>query len=158
MPIENEPPASLPAGVGDASLQALLASADASHPFGPSFFLTHLHGLVRDHCPSPGELPRVDLHLQDGEVLHVCHIVGLAPTWLAIAVAETAHPAAMRLEMIPYGTIVRVTVSTTASSAKGMGFDADHAPAIVTEPASSAEGLLASVSQPARGEGAGLEL
>jgi hypothetical protein len=135
---------------GDA-LNALLASVSASQPFGPAFFLSQLRGLVRDHCPAPGELPRVEVHLQSGESLEVCHVVGLAPLFLAVAVAETAHPTSMRLEIFPYQAISRVTISSSGREPKGMGFDVDHRPAALAEQTTSAEALLSIAAQSPRG-------
>jgi hypothetical protein len=107
---ENHPPEE-----GEAALTSLLASARAVQPFGPAFFLTHLRALVQDHCPAPGELPNLDLHLFGGEVLHVCHIVGVAPAWVALAVREAAHATAMQRVMIPYAAIARVTLRGVSS-------------------------------------------
>ena len=147
MPNENEPISGSTAEAG--AIHTLLATVNASQPFGPTFFLSHLRGLVRDHCPSPGELPRVDVHLHDGELLHVCHVVGLAPLFVAIAVAEPSHPTSMRLEMIPYDTIRRVTLSSSGREREGVGFEVDRRPAIIAQPAASAESLLSIASQPA---------
>ena len=58
-------------------------------PFGPAFFLTSLGGLVRDRCPDPSEhLSIVELRLHSGEVLDLCHVIGISPQWEALAVRE----------------------------------------------------------------------
>ncbi|MEK6606693.1 MAG: hypothetical protein AABZ30_03440 [Myxococcota bacterium] len=70
-----------------ADLGTLLAKIDARFPFGPLFFLTQLRGFVRDRCPDPAEgLPVVEVHLPSGEGLDVCHVLGVTPLWVALAV------------------------------------------------------------------------
>ena len=107
---------------------AALVEADRQVPFGPLFFLEHLRGLVRDRCPDPSEgLPSVHLHLLDGECLDVCHVIGISPAWIALAVNEPERPAGsalMRTEMVPYSTIGRVTIHAThREGSHHMGFD-----------------------------------
>lgn len=103
-------------------------------PFGPQFFLEQLAAFVRDRCPDPGEqLPRVDLWYL-GEPLAVCHVVAVAPSWVAVAVRDRhALDAEMRTELIPYETISRVTIGAPVSRSRGMGFDGSHHPAIVDD-------------------------
>jgi len=103
-------------------------------PFGPQFFLEQLAAFVRDRCPDPGEqLPRVDLWYL-GEPLAVCHVVAVAPSWVAVAVRDRhAHDADMRTELIPYETISRVTIGAPVSRSRGVGFDCAHRPEIVED-------------------------
>jgi hypothetical protein len=93
-----------------------LTAADGRVSFGPLFFMQNLRGLVRDRCPVPEEaFPSVQIHLLDGDVLDVCHIIGIAPHWIALAVHEVDrpdHPAQMRTEMVPYHLIGRVSIQT----------------------------------------------
>lgn len=132
------------AAPADASgLERLMAELDGRVPFGPSFFLGHLAGYVRQRCPSPTEaLPVVEVHLMGGEVLDVCHVIGVTPAWVALAVfdsRDTGGPPAMRTELVPYGAMVRVTIRAAATGGKRVGFFA-ASPAVT---AASAEALLA---------------
>ncbi len=81
------------------------AEFQASCPFGPAFFAGQLRGLVRERCPDPREgLPSVQLHLGSGERLDLCHVIGFAPAWVALAVWESGSDA-MRTELVPYESI-----------------------------------------------------
>jgi hypothetical protein len=103
-------------------------------PFGPQFFFEQLAAFVRDRCPDPGEqLPRVDLWYL-GEPLALCHVVAVAPSWVAVAVRDRhAHDSEMRTELFPYEAISRVTIGAPVSRSRGMGFDCAHRPEIVEE-------------------------
>ena len=103
-----------------------LAHADAHCPFGPSFFLGQLSAFVRDRCPEPSErLPSVELHLVTGEAVDVCHIVGVAPRWIALAVwsRDATTDDRMLTVLIPYETIVRVRVRPAHTHGDRIGFD-----------------------------------
>lgn len=108
---------------------------EAGLPFAARFFLTHLRGFVLDRCPSPDMgLPRVELHLADGEVLDLCHVIAVTQAWVALAVNEETggrEHRRMRTELVPYAFIVRVTVRTTAPDAAHVGFDTRHAPVVL---------------------------
>jgi hypothetical protein len=99
-------------------------------PFGPGFFVGTLAGFVRDRCPDPAEgLPVVELHLVDGEALDLCHVIGLTPAWVALAVNETDQQPSvgtMRTELVPYDTIHRVTIRTVRHGTSRHGFDLSH--------------------------------
>lgn len=103
--------------------------------FGPIFFLRQLAVLVRDRCPDPHEgLPAVRLHLGDGEILDVCHIIGVTPTWLAVAVNESERPSGaspMRTEIVPYGMVARVSIRPAQSAEPHIGFDITRRPDVV---------------------------
>jgi hypothetical protein len=129
------------------------ARAEARHaaepyPFGPAFFEAHLGSLVRDRCPDPAEArPVVRLHLLGGDVLDVCHVIGLAPQYVALAVHEEADRR-IRTEIVPYVTIVRVTISADRHES-GIGFVERTPPALLSESASpTAEGLLEAAATP----------
>lgn len=96
---------------------AALMASDQRVSFGPLFFMQNLRGLARDRCPEPAEsIPSVHVHLMDGEVLDLCHIIGVSPNWIAMAVHEEEHaerPDQMRTELVPYHLIVRVSIQTT---------------------------------------------
>ncbi len=104
-------------------------------PFGAAFFLTRLRAFVRERCPDPAEgLPVVELHLADGEVLDLCHVIGVAQGWVALAVNEIERPAAaprMRTEIVPYECIVRVTVRSARVEAAHVGFDPTRVPPVL---------------------------
>jgi hypothetical protein len=133
-----------------AMLARLMAQVDERTCFGPSFFLTHLGALVRDRCPEAGEvMPVVELHLASGDVLDVCHVIGVTPGWLALAVFEErtmTGPAAMRTELVPYASIHRVTIRAATSDGRRPGFSMKSPTSPVfesTDAPPSAERLLA---------------
>ncbi|HSQ59678.1 MAG TPA: hypothetical protein VLT84_04515 [Acidobacteriota bacterium] len=116
---------------------AALTAVERGTYFGPLFFLQHLQGLVRDRCPDPAEgLPAVHLRLADGEDLDVCHVIGVTPKWLALAVHETDRPGVMRTELVPYAMITRLTLGAVPSSGgTRMGFNAAREPEVIGGPA-----------------------
>jgi len=118
------------AGSEAAGAEAMVALADLQVPFGPQFFVGHLRAFVRERCPEPSErLPVVVLHLVSGEALDVCHVIGLAPGWVALAVHESDRPSGaptMRTELVPYSTIHRVTIRSLRSAGGHIGFDNGH--------------------------------
>ena len=119
------------AGPRGATLAELVAERC---PFGPGFFATQLGGLVRERCPDPAEhIPSVELHLAEGTVLDVCHVIGLAPTWVALAVYEDRKRShdAMRTELVAYATILRVTIRAGRSQDPPIGFQQDRSPAML---------------------------
>jgi hypothetical protein len=104
-------------------VQAML---EAQGPFGPVFFATQLAGFVRECCPATEErLPSVTLHLFGGDTLEICHVVGLAPTWVAVAVKEGGHAPKMRMrtELVPYIAILRVALRSVAREDARIGFE-----------------------------------
>jgi hypothetical protein len=106
--------------------------AGVGPPFGPAFFLGQLRAFILDRCPAPeAGLPLVEIHLFDGETLDLCHVVGVASPWVALAVNERVRgsPAPrMRTEIVPYACIVRVTVRTALAETSRVGFDVAHVP------------------------------
>lgn len=116
----------------DRSLREALGRVDAMVPFGPAFFLTQLAAFVRDRCPDPAEgLPHVQIHLFGGELLDVCHVIGLGPSWTALAVFE--NDGTMRTELVPYGAIVRVTVRSGPEDGR-VGFKQGREPVLPMSP------------------------
>jgi hypothetical protein len=119
----------------DRKKMAALMAADQRVSFGPLFFMQNLRGLVRDRCPEPSEsIPSVHVHLMDGEVLDLCHIIGVSPNWIAMAVHEEEHaerPDQMRTELVPYHLIARVSIQTTRhEGAHPIGFNTSLDPAV----------------------------
>jgi hypothetical protein len=120
----------------DDRVREMLARIDATLPFGPTFFLRHLGAFVRDCCPDPSEaLPFVHVHLSSGDVLDLCHVIGLAPRFVALAVYESGGSArVMRTELVPYEAIVRITVRSGKKEGSHIGFSQEQAPALSTLP------------------------
>ena len=108
--------------------------ADLTCAFGPSFFLGQLGRFVRDRCPDPTEnLPTVEVRLVDGETLDVCHIIGVSPRWVMLAVRDTAsHRDEMAIKLVPYETIQRVGISTRRAEGSSIGFSQMRPPEIIT--------------------------
>ncbi len=136
--VEADPATDVRAASGtDEEVPAGLADLlGARCPFGPGFFLSQLRALARDRCPDPAEhVPVVELHLSDGTALSVCHVIGLAPAWIAVAVYEDPEreSASMRTELVAYATIVRVTIRAGRHDDHRMGFRQDGSPPLLTE-------------------------
>lgn len=121
-------------------------------PFGPGFFLGQLRAFAREHCPSPSEqLPAVTVHLATGEELDLCHVAGLAPTFVALAIREriaSSGAIVMRTELVPYGLIARITIRPVSDEGKQVGFNADAVPRVVTEAVTPTEALRAAAGEP----------
>jgi len=115
-------------------IAAAFHKADAICPFGPSFFLGHLARFVRDQCPDPGErLPVVRLFLTDGEVLDLCHIIGIASRWVMLAVRDPGGPHdRMSVDLVPFELIRRVQISIQPAEGASIGFAQAHPPAVIT--------------------------
>ena len=112
---------------------AALARADQGCAFGPSFFLGQLGRFVRDHCPAPEEhLPLVQLRLADGQILDLCHIIGVSPRWVMLAVRDaSAHPSDMVIDLVPFQSIQRVTIRARHTEGATVGFLQSQPPAIM---------------------------
>ena len=135
----------IPSQPGEAQGEPLApVMAEGHGPFGPRFFIGHLMAFVRERCPDPAEgLPVVLLHLMDGEVLDVCHVMGLAPDFVALAVRDNEREAesrAMRTELLPYESIHRITVRTGRPAQAHVGFAHGQVPRVITtDPTVSAD-------------------
>jgi len=117
----------------DTPAAAAFMSADLACAFGPSFFLGHLGRFVRDRCPDAAEqLPLVQVHLADGVALDVCHIIGVSPHWVMLAVRDgTGHRDEMAVELVPYPIIRRVGIASKRNEASSIGFSQAHPPAVI---------------------------
>ena len=126
------------------------ARADLACPFGPSFFLGDLGRFVRDRCPDAAEqLPVVQIRLADGETLALCHIMGVSPRWVMLAVHDAAsHGDAMAVELAPYEIIRRVYIGTRRAEGTTVGFAQTHLAQIIAP-----EALLRAVMPPGRDRG-----
>lgn len=130
------------------------SAADRGASFGPSFFVRQLGALVRASCPTAQErVGIVELHLLGGEVLEVCHIISLTPAWVALAVFDELRQGdggqSMRTELVPYGCIARVTISSQVRSTGRIGFGQDHQPDLSLQQSIPAERLLELAAAPA---------
>ena len=112
-------------------------AVDVRWPFGPVFFVSQLRAFIRDRCPDPrASLPQLELHLADGQALDVCHVVAIAPAWIALAVYECTPSRGarkMRTDVIPYGMIARITISSDRTTGGQLGFDVNRTPVIGAE-------------------------
>ena len=115
-----------PARKSDRTLLTKWARQTASLPFGPDFFSTWLGAFVRDRCPTPADgLPVVLVHLGDGEILDVCHVIGLARHFVALAAHDERGlpgPPRMRTAIVPYEAIGRITLRTEPEGDVHIGF------------------------------------
>ena len=132
----------------ETSAASALMTADLAFPFGPSFFLGHLGRFVRDQCPAPtDDLPVVQVHLCTSETLNVCHIIGVSPRWVVLAVRDGAsHGDRMAIDIVPYALIQRVSIRTRQADSASIGFSENRAPAII-----GAETLLRAALSPHHG-------
>ena len=107
--------------------------ADLACAFGPSFFLGHLGRFVRDRCPEASEnLPLVEVRLANGETLDVCHIIGVSPRWVMLAVRDaTSHRDGMAVELVPYEIVHRVGIATRHGEGSSIGFAQTNPPQII---------------------------
>jgi hypothetical protein len=118
---------------------AQLAGASRRAPFGPVFFLTQLKGLVRDCCPDSAEaLPQVQLHLYGEEVFDLCHVIGLTPAWVVLAVYDdrdrSPDATKMRTELVPYEVITRVTIrGSRKTGGHALGFNSEYNPHVIAQ-------------------------
>jgi len=114
--------------------RAALIVASQHYPFSPAFFMTQLRGFAGEKCPDPAAgLPVVELHLVDGQVLELCHVIGVTPTWVALAINETDHAAStphMRTEFVPFETIARVTLRSSRPDSPHLGFEHSMVPRV----------------------------
>jgi hypothetical protein len=108
--------------------------ADLMCPFGPSFFLGHLGRFVRDHCPDSTErLPEVQVRLTGGEALELCHIIGVSPRWVMLAVHDAAsHSGGMAIELVPFERIMGIHIGTPHGEGAVVGFVQNRAPEVMT--------------------------
>lgn len=108
--------------------------ADVACAFGPSFFLGHLGRFVRDRCPDQKEnLPRVQVHLVDGNTLDVCHIIGVSPRWVMLAVRDATNQGdGMAVELVPYEIIRRVGIGSQRAETASIGFAQKRPPEVIS--------------------------
>lgn len=112
---------------------AAFSKADRACTFGPSFFLGHLGRFVRENCPPAEEhLPIVQIRLADGHVLDLCHIIGVSPRWVMLAIRDTtAHPTDMAIEFVPFEMIQGISIRSRHAEGGSVGFSQSHSPAVM---------------------------
>lgn len=128
-----------------AELAAAFSRAESESTFGPTFFLRHLKRFVRDRCPDPAEhLPAVQVRVAGGEILDVCHVIGVSPRWVVLAVREPdSQPDGMVVEIVPFQLIHGVRIQAKHTGGGRSGFAQVHAPELI-----AAETLMTSAMGP----------
>lgn len=98
--------------------------------FDRLFFGTILPEHVRaEVAANPGKVPIIELYLTSGAVLDLCHVVRLADAWLAVA--HFCHEDAdddTGVAFIPYGTILRVSLTMRDEDERQIGFSTSSPP------------------------------
>lgn len=118
------------ASIDDATTGSRSHPRDDGVPFGAGFFLTQLGAFVQDSCSVTPGMPMVQIHLAGGEVLDLCHVIAIAPGWIALAVHDSSGEEEVRTELVPYGLVLRVTIRPSRAGSR-IGFDATRAPEIL---------------------------
>ncbi len=100
-------------------------------------------------------MPIVRVYLSNGEVLDVCHVIGLASTWLALAIYDDpggTTTRAVRKDLVPYGAITRIAISKGRGEGAQIGFNPDHSSFVVNGPSyadgCNAESMLGLMKSP----------
>ncbi|MBI2166010.1 MAG: hypothetical protein HYU29_06360 [Chloroflexi bacterium] len=92
--------------------------------FDASFYRETLPERVTVECQSrPDAVPVVNLHLANGQVLDLCHIVHLGDAWLTVQYFRDVQACDdMDLAFLPYGLVTLVTVSLHHPTSRRIGF------------------------------------
>ena len=98
--------------------------------FDRLFFGTILPEHVRSEAAaSPDKVPIIQLYLTSGAVLDLCHVVRLADAWLAVAhFCRDDDFDDTDLAFLPYGTILRVSLTMRDKNEREIGFSTHTAP------------------------------
>jgi hypothetical protein len=98
-----------------------------------AFFTEAFPSLVQEECKGrPDHVPVVHLHLSDGSLLDVCHILHLAPAWISVAFYRDAGSCEdMDFAFLPYGLISRVELSFHDPQSRRLGFRIESEPQTV---------------------------
>jgi hypothetical protein len=96
--------------------------------FDSAFYQAMLPDAVKQQCQTvPGQVPVVELHLADGTTLDLCHIVALAPTWLAVVYFHNpAEGDEVEQAFLPYRLVQWITLSAHPSHVRHIGFDVER--------------------------------
>lgn len=74
----------------------------------------------------------VRVHLADGQCLDVCHIIGVSPRWVMLAVRDVSSSGeGMAVELVPFEIIRRVGIGTRRAENTSIGFSQARAPEII---------------------------
>ncbi len=111
--------------------EALLAPAGqpwrqaTAAPFDAHFYTSVLPDRVVAQCRgNPGAVPVVNLHLANGRVLDLCHIMHLTERWFAVQYfRDTVTCADMDVAFLPYELVVLVSVALQHPHQRRIGFD-----------------------------------
>src|SRR3990172_1079682 len=98
--------------------------------FNAAFYREALPERVAAECHGrPDAVPVVKLHLANGQVLDLCHIVHLADDWFAVQHFRDAETCAdMDLAFLPYGLVGLITVSIHHPGSRRLGFSMGEKP------------------------------
>ncbi|MEK7777602.1 MAG: hypothetical protein AAB303_03140 [Chloroflexota bacterium] len=98
--------------------------------FDAAFYREVLPERVATECQGrPDAVPVVKLHLANGQVLDLCHIVHLADDWFAAQHFRAAETCAdMDLAFLPYGLVGLITVSIHHPTQRRIGFSLEEKP------------------------------
>lgn len=88
----------------------------------------------------------MQIHLRDGTVLEVCHVIGFTPQWVALAVWE--DDATMRTELLPYDAVLRVVIRARHATNQHIGFDTTREPQSLPDAETPEETLAAASGAP----------
>ncbi|MBI4200257.1 MAG: hypothetical protein HY535_07280 [Chloroflexi bacterium] len=104
--------------------------------FDAGFFQQVLPERVALECEGhPESVPVVQVHLANGTVLDLCHIVHLADAWFAVQHFRDARTCAdMDTVFLPYGLVAMVTVSLHHPASRRVGFSVQPKPKAVEAP------------------------
>ena len=92
--------------------------------FDKKFFESILGERIRETCPpDPEHVPVVLLHLKDGAVLDLCHILNAEPAWVAVMhFRDTPTCEDTDCSFVLYGMINRITLSHRPRTEREVGF------------------------------------
>jgi hypothetical protein len=98
--------------------------------FGPHFYLSVLPDRVVSQCQGhPDNVPVVNLHLGNGRMLDLCHIVHLTERWFAVQYfRDTETCEDMDVAFLPYDLVVMVTLSLHSADKRRIGFNIEGGP------------------------------
>jgi hypothetical protein len=98
--------------------------------FDRQFFSTILPEHVRaEVAANSGKVPIIELYLNSGAVLDLCHVVRLSDAWLAVAhFCHDDTPEETGVAFLPYGTILRVALTMRDENERQIGFSMSNPP------------------------------
>ncbi len=95
----------------------------------------HAHTrIVLTGGPGAGKTAVVELEIRlaDGQTLDLCHIVGVSPHWVMLAVRDAAsRQHDMAIEFVPFEMVRGVRIHTRHAEGGAVGFSQHHPPVII---------------------------